>query len=125
MTISTTVAVEKATDFCLRRGGDTTSDVRCLLRQQLVMYSLGVGAAAKVSAPLLFADEEADGSASALRWKGLAAIIGEADEELLGAKVDDDGDRDVLATLARIVAAPANVHVCGRRLVFLVMHMLR
>lgn len=128
VTVSTTVAVEKATDFCLRRGGDTTSsDVRCLLRQQLAMWnlSLGVGAVAEVVAPTLLTDEEADGSASALRWKGLGEIIGEADEELLGTKVDD-GDRDVrdvLVTLARNVAAPAaTCNACGRRLVFLVTH---
>lgn len=126
VTVSTTVAVEKATDFCLCRGGDTTSDVRCLLRQQLAMwkFSLGVGVAAEVVAPTLFANEEANGSASALRWKGLGEIIGEADEELLGAKVADD-DRDVLVTLARNVAAPATCNACGRRLVFLVTHMLR
>ena len=134
VTVSTTVAVEKATDFCCFAGGggDTTMDVRRRLRQQLVMWqlSLEVGAAAEVLASMLLADEEVVGSASALRWKGLAAqpaigeIIGEADEKLLGAEVDD-GDRDVLLPPAtwRNVAAPANV--CGRRLVFLVTHMLR
>lgn len=109
-------------------------DVRRRLRQQLVMWqlSLEVGAAAEVLASMLLADEEVVGSTSALRWKGLAAqpaigeIIGEADEKLLGAEVDDV-DRDVLLPPAtwRNVAAPANVHVCCRRLVFLVTHMLR
>ena len=87
-----------------------------------------MGAAAEVVAPRLLADEGAEGSASALRWKGLAAaqraigeIIGEADVKV------DDGDRDVLlppaaAATWRNVAALANV--CGRRLVFLVTHML-
>lgn len=133
MTVSTTVAVEKATDFWwfAGGGGDTTMDVRRRLRQQLVVWklSLGVGAATEVvdlASMLLLADEEADCSASALRWKGLAAqpaigeIIGEADEKV------DDGDRDVLLPPAvatwRNVAAPANV--CGRLLVFLVTHML-
>ena len=134
VTVSTTVAVEKATDFWwfAAGGGDTTIDVRRRLRQQLVIWqlSLGVGAAAEVLdlASMLLADEGADGSASALRWKGLAAaqpaigeIIGEADVKV------DDGDRDVLlppaAATWRNVAALANV--CGRRLVFLVTHMLR
>ena len=74
------------------------------------------------------ADKEVDGSASALRWKGLAGqpaigeIIGEADDEkLLGVKVDDDG----LLLPASNLAAPANVHARGRRLVFLVTHILR
>ena len=86
-------------------------------------------AATKVVAASKF-DKEVGGSASDLRWKGLAGqpaigeIIGEADDEkLLGVKVDDGDDGLLLPTSN--VAAPANVHACGRRLVFLVTHILR